>query len=653
MARPRIGYLTNEVMGNYQWPLFNALVAQAKLIGVDFIAYEGRSINTSLFRDSQYNLIFDFVDEQLLDGLIISSGSVFCYINPDEIAQWLDKRFQLPLVSINLPISGASNILLRNEAGFEALLEHVLNVHQCQHLVLVTGPPTNQESLARENIFRQTIDANSAVEANYIEGDFTAQTGTVAMRQILEMVASGSRIDAVIFANDDMAVAGLEYLTNHHPRQAHHFVITGFDDSPCARLIAPSLTTVRQPFEAMAKQAISSVLEQITNEAPSRDHWFDTEPVFRASCGCQVPSDETSGPMLRFASNPYKMHEMTQTYKVNELLAQLATGLPYFDIRGCYVALYEGGRFQHSEQGHNRIPAKSRLIFAYHQNQHCPLKQPIIFTTRQVLPESFIGGEQPVPLLVKPLMFDNQHFGFIVFDVSDGGLSDMDDVRQQVAQTLNAALLFEEKSQAVEAAELANKKLRDLNKELASLNELLTKRSVTDELTGLYNRRGFFDLVHQYAVTDRVLNRCTLFYVDMNELKLVNDKLGHHQGDVAIQLLAEALRLTFRQEDIIGRIGGDEFVVCAKRCGPDDIDTLVGRFNQVLAQCNQASTLPWDVSSCMGYQSFCGGSEQELEQALERADHMLYQHKAEYKRRKAKHIKEQRLRMEQDGDRSS
>ncbi|MBW8191957.1 GGDEF domain-containing protein [Neiella marina] len=635
MARTRIGYITNEVIGSYQWPLFDAVIDAAQQADIDLIAYEGRSINSPLFRDTQYNLIFDFVDQHQLDGLLISSGAVFCFVEPPQVAQWLGDRFQLPLASISLPLPGASNVLLRNDIGFKALLEHVIEQHHCRRLVFVSGPERNEEASGRRRMFVRAVAADSALHADYIKGDFTAQSGSRAMEQIINWIDQGQQIDAVVFANDDMAVAGLEYLAKHRAALMNQFVVTGFDDSPSARLVVPSLSTVSQPFEKIAKRAIQCLLDQIEDNAKPQDYWFDTVPIYRNSCGCEPEQMSVMHPMLRFASNKYKMHEMTQTYKVNELLAQLATGLPYFDIKGCYVALYEGGRFPHTEVGHDRIPKRSRLIFAYHDSQHCPLQGAITYNTRQILPSSFLNTEQPQPLLVKPLMFDNQHFGFIVFDVTVGWLEDMEYVRRQVARTLNAALLFEEKNKAVEAAELANEKLRALNQQLETLNELLVKRSVTDELTGLYNRRGFFDLVRQYAITDRVLNRCTLFYVDMNDLKMVNDQLGHQQGDVAIQMLADALRKTFRQEDIIGRIGGDEFVVCAKRCGPDDIEPLEQRFKQVLERCNSNADLPWDVSSCMGYQIFNGGTEQDLERALERADNMLYERKAEYKKQKA------------------
>ncbi|MBD1388220.1 diguanylate cyclase [Neiella sp. HB171785] len=645
MSRLRIGFMTNEVIGSYQRLLFQAMVEQAQIAGVDLISYEGRCIDSPLFRDNQYNLIFDFIDHHSLDGLVISSASVFSFIDSFEVNRWLDQRFELPLVSIGWPLRMASNILLDEQAGFTKLIEHLIEQHHCRHFVFVGGVEQNQEAQDRKMVFGQVM-ANHQIDHQtiWLTGDFTAQSGVEAMAEVAAMIAQGQRIDAVSFANDEMAIAAIDYLNRMHPELVNQLVISGFDDCHYASMIAPSLTTVRQPFEDIAGQAIGDLIERISQSGKKQSgknqrgklqtYHFGTEPIFRRSCGCIPQHSERQAQLHRFAGSNYKMHEMTQSYDVDELFAQLATGLPHFDVVSCYVALYEGGRFHHTDSGHERIPLQSRLVFAYHQHQHCPLQSAIVFNTRDILPASFLAVDQPLPLLVKPLMFDNQHFGFIVFDVSEGWLEDMEDIRRQVARTLNAALLFEEKSKAVREVELANARLLQLNTELEKVNELLSKRSVTDELTGLYNRRGFFELVRQYAVTDRTLKRCTLFYADMNDLKMVNDKLGHHQGDYAIQLVAKALQLTFRNEDIIGRIGGDEFVVCAKRCGPNDIESLVQRFEQSLAQCNEQSSLPWDVSSCMGYQVFNGGSEQELEHALEQADRMLYRNKAAYKRRK-------------------
>src|SRR5882757_688544 len=88
--------------------------------------------------------------------------------------------------------------------------------------------------------------------------------------------------------------------------------------------------------------------------------------------------------------------------------------------------------------------------------------------------------------------------------------------------------------------------------------------TVTDPLTGLYNRRGFLLLAeHQWQLSLRKKTAFLLFYIDVDRFKEINDSLGHKVGDLAIQAVAAVLRECFRKTDIIGRLGGDEFAVVA------------------------------------------------------------------------------------------
>jgi diguanylate cyclase (GGDEF)-like protein len=88
--------------------------------------------------------------------------------------------------------------------------------------------------------------------------------------------------------------------------------------------------------------------------------------------------------------------------------------------------------------------------------------------------------------------------------------------------------------------------------------------SLTDELTGLNNRRGFLLRAEQFLkLVKRVPTHGWLIYIDMDGLERVNNDLGHDAGDRLIRSAAKVLRESFRDSDIIGRIGGDEFAVFA------------------------------------------------------------------------------------------
>lgn len=109
---------------------------------------------------------------------------------------------------------------------------------------------------------------------------------------------------------------------------------------------------------------------------------------------------------------------------------------------------------------------------------------------------------------------------------------------------------------------------RDITRQ-KQMEEALRAESVTDDLTGLYNRRGFMTLARQQVlIADRIGERLMLFYADLDDMKAINDRFGHLEGDRALKEVGSMLKVTFRESDIIARIGGDEFAVLATGTGP-------------------------------------------------------------------------------------
>ena len=89
--------------------------------------------------------------------------------------------------------------------------------------------------------------------------------------------------------------------------------------------------------------------------------------------------------------------------------------------------------------------------------------------------------------------------------------------------------------------------------------------SLSDDLTGLYNRRGLFALgEHTMRSARRRARRLGIIYVDVDSLKTINDRFGHAQGDEALRMVADVIRASIRESDVVGRIGGDEFVILAE-----------------------------------------------------------------------------------------
>lgn len=124
-------------------------------------------------------------------------------------------------------------------------------------------------------------------------------------------------------------------------------------------------------------------------------------------------------------------------------------------------------------------------------------------------------------------------------------------------------------------------------KELEVLNEDLKNISIIDELTGLYNRRGFFENAERYYKQSKRLEyHFLLLFIDLDKLKHINDTFGHEEGDFAIISVSKILKRSFRDIDIISRLGGDEFIVLAINAVNDDYPIIRERVDHNMEEYN-------------------------------------------------------------------
>lgn len=179
------------------------------------------------------------------------------------------------------------------------------------------------------------------------------------------------------------------------------------------------------------------------------------------------------------------------------------------------------------------------------------------------------------------------------------------------------------------AADRLREALESRNRRLAAAAEELARAARTDALTGLLNRRAFDQLAADLA--DRPAAG-SLAVLDLNDLKAVNDRHGHHAGDAAIQLVARALRAHARITDRLYRTGGDEFLMVMPGCGSGDLAVRLGKLDAaLLGQRLPGVDGPVDLVLSWGVAEFAGAAD--LADACDRADQAMY---AQKRRRKAR-----------------
>lgn len=161
-----------------------------------------------------------------------------------------------------------------------------------------------------------------------------------------------------------------------------------------------------------------------------------------------------------------------------------------------------------------------------------------------------------------------------------------------------------------------------------SLQEKIRAMSVTDELTGLYNRRGFFTLAEQeLKMATRKKKRIYLIYADMDNLKEINDSFGHLVGDSMLIEAAKFLRGTVRQSDIVARIGGDEFIVVLVGTNGSDGESVASRLQKNLDIHNREKINDHKLSISFGFACYDPEFPSSIVELLNHADKSMYQHK--------------------------
>jgi diguanylate cyclase (GGDEF)-like protein/PAS domain S-box-containing protein len=160
------------------------------------------------------------------------------------------------------------------------------------------------------------------------------------------------------------------------------------------------------------------------------------------------------------------------------------------------------------------------------------------------------------------------------------------------------------------------------------MEEQLRSLSLIDELTGLYNRRGFLALAEQQIkIAHRLEKRMLLLFADIDNMKWINDTFGHQQGDQALMEITTVFKETFRESDIIARIGGDEFVILAIEIDASSAEILSQRLQENLDTHNTQATRNYRLAVSTGIARYVPESPRPLNELLEQADKLMYEQK--------------------------
>jgi DNA-binding LacI/PurR family transcriptional regulator len=291
--RKTLGLFTDWLKDPYQNALTSAIARACAEFDVNLLCFAGGHLDAKGSDWSRRTILYDYAGAHNLDALIVMGANVGTLVGPDALREYLGRFDVANKVSLAYRLEGIPSVLVDNSIGLRQAIEHLVDEHQRKNIGFIRGPVVNTEAEERYRVY-QTVLAERGLALDprrVMVGDFLRPSGATAMQAILE---SGARLDAIVAANDLMALGALDVLKAEGVKVPEDVSIVGFDDVDEARLAIPQLTTVRQPFRLLGREAVKTALSLIEGKEPPSEVTVPTQVVARRSCGCGANTwDET------------------------------------------------------------------------------------------------------------------------------------------------------------------------------------------------------------------------------------------------------------------------------------------------------------------------------------------------------------------------
>jgi len=282
---PTFALLFDGLVGPYQVALLRAVEYASAARGVSLITVAGRSLQASNVGDATQTHVYDLIASNNVDGIILASGTISHAVGASGLAEFCKRYQPLPVCSIGVALPGIPSLLVSNRRGTQSVVEHLIVSHGAKRFAYIDGPETNAEARERHDGFVAALDRHGlqADDALLARGDFTMPSGAIAAR---ELIVRGIPFDALVAANDYMAIAAIDVLSEFGRSVPKDVVVAGFDDAALARFSMPPLTTVRQPLETLGRTAVDWLLRALDGAQLPDTLEVEVDMIARPSCGC-------------------------------------------------------------------------------------------------------------------------------------------------------------------------------------------------------------------------------------------------------------------------------------------------------------------------------------------------------------------------------
>jgi DNA-binding LacI/PurR family transcriptional regulator/GAF domain-containing protein len=297
-SRPTIALIADDIVYEYQAGIWSGVIAAARERDVNLICFAGKRLHSIAGFEAQGNVVYDLVSAERVDGLVILTAALGSRVGLEGIRAFCESYRALPMVSVGLALEGIPSVLVDNEKGLRDVLVHLIENHSYRRIAFIRGPTANAEAEQRYQTYARVLTEHGLTVAPDLvaPGDFLRSSGVTAVSMLLD--EREADFEAIVAANDEMALGALEALRARGIRVPHDVVLVGFDDIEEARLVTPPLTTVQQPLHEQGQHATAMLLALLASEQVPEQVTLPTSAVVRQSCGCLSPA------VIRAAAGP-------------------------------------------------------------------------------------------------------------------------------------------------------------------------------------------------------------------------------------------------------------------------------------------------------------------------------------------------------------
>lgn len=285
MKRKTIGVIIPLVDQYYQRDLLNGINDMARELACDLLYFCGSQLKEEKCKEKFDNELYGLINMKGLDGFLSISGTLSNQCSTEFFQAFINKYDAKPMIHVSYEDKERHCIYVNNYDSMMKVVRHIKKDHRYKKVAYISGPMSNKESIRREAAFIDYMENHDVPNEDYriVYGDFSKESAHAA---VYELYDSGWKPDALICANDEMAIGVNEVLVKLEDPDWERIPFTGFDNIANATTFSPSFTTVDQPLYDMGRSAISSLALLMEHGMKHVTLPHSGKLIIRESCGC-------------------------------------------------------------------------------------------------------------------------------------------------------------------------------------------------------------------------------------------------------------------------------------------------------------------------------------------------------------------------------